>query len=61
MFLSKEQKQRLKDQISANLNPDTSITKIIIFGTFLESAALESINVAVYQESTEGYFQLAVK
>lgn len=61
MFLSKEQKQRLKDQINASLTSDTNVTKIIIFGSFLESAAPESINVAVYQDSTEGYFQLAMK
>jgi len=61
VILSKEQKQELKDRISASLNTDINVTKIVIFGPFLESVAPKSINVAVYQESTEGYFQLSMK
>ncbi len=61
MFLSKEQKQELKDQIAASLSTNMNVTKIVIFGSFLESAAPESINIAVFQESTEGYFQLTMK
>lgn len=61
MFLSKEQKQELRDQIVASLIMDINVTKIVIFGSFLESAAPESINVAVFQESNEGYFQLSMK
>jgi hypothetical protein len=61
MLLSKEQKQELKDQIVASLISDSNIMKIVIFGSFLESAAPKSINVAIFQESTEGYFQLSIK
>jgi len=56
-----KQKLELKEQLVASLKDDKDIRKIIIFGSFLTSDNPNDMDVAVFQDSSEGYIQLAMK
>jgi len=55
------EKQKLKNQIVACLKGDKDIRKIVIFGSFVTSDEPRDMDVAVFQESQEGYLKLSMK
>jgi predicted nucleotidyltransferase len=55
------EKQRLKNQLVSCLIKDKDIRKIVIFGSFITSDEPRDMDVAVFQESREGYLKLAMK
>jgi len=56
-----EEKQALKNQLVYSLKEDKDIQKVVIFGSFLTSDNPQDMDVAVFQESSEGYIKLAMK
>ena len=61
MVLDVQQKESLKNELVACLSGDQEIRRIVIFGSFLDSASPEDMDVAVFQDSSEAYLPLAVK
>ncbi len=55
------EKQELKNQLVACLKGDKDIRKIVIFGSFVTSDKPRDMDVAVFQESREGYLELSMK
>ena len=55
------EKQELKNQLVACLKEDKDIRKIVIFGSFVTSDEPCDMDVAVFQESGEGYLKLSMK
>ena len=55
------EKQELKKQIVACLKGDKDIRKVVIFGSFVTSDEPRDMDVAVFQESREGYLKLSMK
>jgi len=60
-MLTTEQKQRLKDQLTQTLAGEREVCRIVIFGSFLHSDDPHDLDVAVFQDSAEGYLPLALK
>ena len=56
-----KQKQELKNQLVASLKDDKDIRKVVVFGSFLTSDNPNDMDVAVFQDSSEGYIRLAMK
>ena len=56
-----EEKQELKKQLVFTLKDEEDIRKVVIFGSFLNSDNPQDIDVAVFQDSSEGYIKLAMK
>ena len=61
MVLDARQKNLLKSEIVASLSGEKEIRKIVIFGSFLNSADPHDMDVAIFQDSKEGYLSLAMK
>ena len=61
MVMTNIQKAELKQRIVACLSVEKEVRKIVIFGSFLHNADPHDIDVAVYQESDEGYLPLALR
>ncbi|MFA5812374.1 MAG: nucleotidyltransferase domain-containing protein [bacterium] len=61
MTLNQETKQKIKRQIVSTLSQEREVQRIVIFGSFLTSPAPHDLDVAVFQESSEGYLALALK
>lgn len=61
MVLDLKQKEMLKNELVSCLSGDREIRRIVIFGSFLESASPEDMDVAIFQDSSEPYLSLAVK
>jgi predicted nucleotidyltransferase len=55
------EKQKLKSQLVSCLKKDRDIRKIVIFGSFITSDKPRDMDVAVFQESREGYLKLSMK
>ena len=56
-----DEKQKLKNQLVACLKGDKDIRKVVIFGSFITSDNPHDMDVAVFQESREGYLKLSMK
>ena len=61
MVLTPDQKQQLKEQVVSCLSSDKHIKKIVVFGSFIKSSEPEDMDIAVFQDSKEGYLPLALK
>lgn len=61
MALSREQRDELKQQAVACLRNEPEIRRIVLFGSFVAGPSPQDVDVAVYQESEEGYLPLALK
>lgn len=59
--MTKEQKEYLKKELVESLRSEKEITKIIVFGSFLSSDHPQDMDVAIFQNSKEGYLELAMK
>jgi predicted nucleotidyltransferase len=55
------QKETIKKQLVACLQGQNEIRKIVVFGSFLTSLSPNDVDVAVFQDSQEGYLSLAMK
>ena len=60
-MLTVGEKQELKKQLVSTFKDDKDIRKVVIFGSFLNSDSPHDMDVAVFQESSEGYIKLAMK
>jgi len=60
-MVSKNDKQKLKRELVDCLKTEKEIRQIIIFGSFLDSADPNDLDVAVFQDSDEQYLDLAMK
>ena len=54
-------KETIKKEIASCLSNEKEISKIMIFGSFLESKNPKDIDVAVFQNSNESYLTLSMK
>jgi len=59
--LTAEPRDELKRQVVACLRNEPEVRRIVPFGSFLASPAPHDVDVAVFQESEEGYLPLALK
>ena len=55
------QKESIKRQLVGCLQDQKEIRKIVVFGSFLTSPSPNDVDVAVFQDSQEGYLSLAMK
>ena len=60
-MLTAEQKQGIRDQLTQALAGEREVCRIVIFGSFVHSDDPHDLDVAVFQDSTEGYLPLALK
>lgn len=61
MIYSNKIKREIKQEIIDRLKPENEISKIVIFGSFLNSKNPHDIDIAIYQDSDESYLTLAMK
>jgi len=55
------QKENIKKEIRDLLSSEQEITKIIIFGSFINSNSPHDIDIAVFQDSNQKYMPLSLK
>ena len=60
-MLTVEQKQALTRQLADSLCGEREVRRIVVFGSFLLSDDPHDMDVAVFQDSDEGYLPLALK
>ncbi|MFH0963214.1 MAG: nucleotidyltransferase domain-containing protein [Planctomycetota bacterium] len=61
MHLSIETRESLKKEIVAGLSGFSEVRRIVIFGSFVDSEDPHDLDLAVFQDSGEGYYPLAMK
>jgi predicted nucleotidyltransferase len=61
MTLSREERERLKQEVVACLSGEPEVRRVVLFGSFVTSPSPHDLDVAVFQESDEGYLPLALK
>ena len=61
MLLTAQQKEALKQDLVMCLREEKEVSKIVIFGSFLSSSDPNDMDVAVFQDSNEGYLPLALR
>lgn len=54
-------KETLKKEIISRLSEFPEVRKVVIFGSFLNSDEPNDIDIAVFQDSDESYYPLAMK
>jgi predicted nucleotidyltransferase len=59
--LTPEERDALKQQLVECLCNEPEVRRIVLFGSFVESPSPQDVDVAVFQESEEGYLPLALK
>ena len=58
MRITLQQKNDLKHKLISCLKNDKEIVKVVIFGSFVDSDNPHDIDMAVFQDSSEGIFCL---
>lgn len=61
MKLGEGAKKRLKDEIVERLSALPEVRRIVVFGSFVDSAEPRDMDIAVFQDSDETYYPLAIK
>jgi len=61
MSLTQAQKDRIKKDLRDVLSAEREVTKIIIFGSFINSDDPHDIDIAVFQDSNQQYIPLSMK
>lgn len=61
MEFTETQKERIKKELRSLLSAETEVTKIVIFGSFLNSENPHDIDIAVFQNSDQKYIPLSMK
>ena len=59
--MTPESRKALKQALVECLEPAAEIKRIVIFGSFLTSPSPNDIDVAIFQDSADGYLPLALK
>lgn len=61
MNLQDTTKEMLKKEIADRLSEFPEVRRVVIFGSFMNSDNPHDIDIAVYQDSDESYYPLAMK
>ncbi len=61
MELTEKQKERIKKELVSCLSSNENVNKIVIFGSFAISINPKDLDVAVFQDSDEGYIPLSMR
>lgn len=61
MNLQNETREMLKREIVDRLSEFPEVQRVVIFGSFLNSEDPHDIDIAVFQDSDESYYPLAMK
>ena len=61
MPLTDTQKEEIKHELRNLLSSEGEVTKVVVFGSFLNSDEPHDIDIAVYQNSNEKYIPLSMK
>ena len=61
MEFTKKQKETIKKELVSCLISDQNVNKIVIFGSFAISINPKDLDVAVFQDSNEGYISLSMR
>jgi predicted nucleotidyltransferase len=61
MYLQQEIKKKLKEEIAAGLARFPEVQRVVVFGSFVTSDDPRDLDIAVFQDSDEGYYPLAMK
>lgn len=59
--MDNSEKDAIKRQLAECLAAQREVRKIVVFGSFLRDAEPHDIDVAVFQDSNEGYLPLALR
>ena len=59
--MTKRQKEAWKKELVNRLSREPEVRRIVIFGSFLDSAEPRDMDVAVFQDSPQAYLPLAMK
>jgi predicted nucleotidyltransferase len=60
MNMSGETKEMVKREIAARLSSFPEVRRVVIFGSFVTSDDPHDLDVAVFQDSDESYYPLAM-
>ena len=61
MNLPREAKEKLKKEIVAGLAEFPEVRRVVLFGSFVTSDDPRDLDIAVFQDSDESYYPLAMK
>ena len=61
MTLTEIQKENIKNKIREKLSNEPEVQKVVLFGSFINSAHPNDIDVAIFQNSKESYLPLSLK
>ncbi len=61
MILTEDAKDSITREIVASLTSEKEVRKIVIFGSFPTSTDPHDVDVAVFQDSSDSYLNLALK
>jgi predicted nucleotidyltransferase len=59
--LLRETKEKLKEEIVAGLAEFPEVRRVVVFGSFVTSDDPHDLDIAVFQDSDESYYPLAMK
>jgi uncharacterized protein len=59
--MNKKEKLYIKEKLKETLSKEKEVSRIIIFGSFLNAKSPGDIDVAVFQNSEEKYLYLSLK
>lgn len=61
MNLPNQMKEALKKEIVARLSEFSEVQRVVVFGSFVTSNDPHDLDIAVFQDSDESYYPLAMK
>jgi len=61
MNLQRETREKLKEEIVAGLAGFPEVQRVVVFGSFVTSDDPHDLDIAVFQDSDESYYPLAMK
>lgn len=61
MVLTEQAKDKLRKEIVGLLTQFPEVRRVVIFGSFVTSSEPHDLDVAVFQDSEENYYSLAMK
>lgn len=59
--MNKKEKLYIKEKLKETLSKEKEVSRVIIFGSFLNSKSPRDLDVAVFQNSKEKYLNLSLK
>ncbi|WP_372950668.1 nucleotidyltransferase domain-containing protein [Mariniphaga sp.] len=59
--MNQKERTYIKKKLSESLSKEKEVSKIVVFGSFLNSKTPGDIDVAVFQNSEEKYLSLSLK